>query len=214
MAITLKAEDLRNILIKLAGVFEENKDYLNDLDTKTGDGDHGLSMARGFSAVASYIREKSPQTIDKILMEGGLQFNEAAGSTIGILMFSALREAGKAAVEKEQITLAELKGLLDAAIGGIMKRGKAVAGQKTILDSLCPALKALEEGLAAAGSNEKKLIESVMQAAEKGAESTRNMKPGIGRARWFAERSRGEIDPGAVSGCLLIKTVGDYLLSG
>ncbi len=214
MAITLKAEDLRNILIKLAGVFEENKDYLNDLDTKTGDGDHGLSMARGFSAVASYIREKSPQTIAKILMEGGLQFNEAAGSTIGILMFSAMREAGKAAAEKEQINLAELKGLLDAAIGGIMKRGKAVVGQKTILDAICPALKALEEGLAAAGADEKKLIESVMQAAEEGAESTRNMKPGIGRARWFVERSRGEIDPGAVSGCLLIKAVGDYLLAG
>lgn len=213
MAVALKVEDVRNLLIKLAEVFEENKEYLNDLDTKLGDGDHGLSMARGFSAVAAYVKEKSPATISGTLMEGGMQFNEAAGSTIGILMFSALREAGKGSVEKEQITLADLKSMLGAAIKGIMKRGKAEVGQKTILDSLHPALKALEEGLSAPDPDDAKLIRAMIQAASEGAENTRQLEPKIGRARWFAERSKGEIDPGAVSGYLIIKTVGEYLLS-
>ena len=213
MAVALKAEDLRNILEKLAGVFEESKDHLNDLDTKLGDGDHGLSMARGFGAVAAYVKEKCPTMISNILMEGGMQFNEAAGSTIGILMFSALREAGKAAAEKEQITLADLKEMLETAIKGIMKRGKAEVGQKTILDSLHPALRALEVGLATPEPDEKRLIESVVRAALEGADNTRQLEPSIGRAKWFAERSKGEIDPGAVSGYLIIQTVADYLLA-
>jgi dihydroxyacetone kinase-like protein len=211
MSAALNAKDVKNVLKKLAEVFEENRDRLNDLDTKLGDGDLGRSMALGFAAVASYIDEKNPATIREMLMDGGMQFNEAAGSTIGILMFSAMREAGKALGEKQQIGLTELKEMLAAAIEGIKKRGKAEVGQKTILDSLHPALQVLEEGLNDSKADERALIKSAIEAASSGAESTREMPPTIGRAKWFADRSQGEIDPGAVSGALIIKTVGEYL---
>jgi dihydroxyacetone kinase-like protein len=206
-------QDVKNILKKLSEVFEDNRDRLNDLDTKLGDGDHGRSMALGFSAVASYIEENQPATIREVLRDGGMQFNEAAGSTIGILMFSAMREAGKAAAEREQVGLEDLKGMLVGAIEGIKKRGKAQVGQKTILDSLHPALMALEEGLKDPESDKSLLVQSMIDAASEGAESTRQMKPTIGRAKWFAERSESEIDPGAVSGALIIETLGNYLLS-
>ena len=211
MALTLKHEDVAAILIKLAEVFEQNKDHLNDLDTKIGDGDHGLSMARGFTAVAKYVKEKAPATISAMLMEGGMQFNEAAGSTIGILMFSAMREAGKGIKDKEEVTLSDLAAMLEAAIQGIMKRGKAQVGQKTILDSLHPALVVLQQGIGS-GRDEEKLVAAVIQAAADGAEKTRDLRPEAGRARWFSERSQGQIDPGAVSGHLILKTLGEYLL--
>ena len=211
MPLTLKHEDVAAILTKLAEVFEQSKDHLNDLDTKIGDGDHGLSMARGFTAVAKYVKEKAPATISAMLMEGGMQFNEAAGSTIGILMFSAMREAGKGIKDKEEVTLSDLAAMLEAAIQGIMKRGKAQVGQKTILDSLHPALVVLQQGIGS-GRDEEKLVAAVIQAAADGAEKTRDLRPEAGRARWFSERSQGQIDPGAVSGHLIIKTVGEYLL--
>ncbi len=211
MPLTFKPVDVAAILCKLADVFEENKDRLNDLDTKIGDGDHGLSMARGFGAVAKYVKEKNPATISALLMDGGMQFNEAAGSTIGILVFSAMREAGKAVKDKKEVTLSDLAAMLEAAIQGIMKRGKAQVGQKTILDSLHPALDALQQGIEG-GTNEEKLMAEVIQAAADGAEKTRDLKPEAGRARWFSDRSQGQIDPGAVSGHLILKTAGEYLL--
>ena len=211
VSMVLNIDNVRGILERLATVFEENRDRLNDLDTKLGDGDHGRSMALGFNAVSSFVKDKSELTIKQMLMDGGMQFNEAAGSTIGILMFSAMREAGKTLGEKQQIGLADLKEMLAAAIEGIKKRGKAEVGQKTILDSLGPALRVLEEGLKDSKVDEASLIQSVIDAASSGAESTRGMRPTIGRAKWFAERSKGEIDPGAVSGALIIKTVGDCL---
>ena len=212
VSMVLNTDDVRSILERLAAVFEENRDRLNDLDTKLGDGDHGRSMALGFTAASSFVKDKSQLTIKQMLMDGGMQFNEAAGSTIGILMFSAMREAGKTIGDKERIGLADLKEMLDAAIRGIMKRGKAELGQKTILDSLHPALRVLEEGLKDSNPDEAALIQSAIEAASTGAEKTRDMKPTIGRAKWFAERSQREIDPGAVSGALIIKTVGEYLV--
>ena len=92
-----------------------------------------------------------------------------------------------------------------------MKRGKAQIGQKTILDSLHPALVVLQQGIGS-GDDEKKLVAEVIQAAADGAEKTRELRPEVGRARWFSERSQGQIDPGAVSGHLIIKTVGECLL--
>jgi dihydroxyacetone kinase-like protein len=215
MALSIKPEDAAAILDRLAEVFQEQKDHLNELDAKIGDGDHGLSMARGFGAAAKHVREKSPASVSAVLMEGGMQFNEAAGSTIGILMFSAMREAGKVIKDKEEATLSDLASMLEAAVQGIMKRGKAQTGQKTILDSLQPALEVLQAGVASGSGgqiDERKLLADVIQAAADGAEATRDLKPEAGRARWFSERSVGQIDPGAVSGHLILKTIGEYLL--
>jgi dihydroxyacetone kinase-like protein len=158
---------LRNVVElfgRLAAAFEQNRDRLNELDAAIGDGDHGLSMARGFSAVAAALREKAPATISDALTQGGMQFNEVSGSTIGILMFSAMREAGKTAAGKETL--------------------------------------------------EAEALEAAARAAEEGAEATRGLDSKIGRARWFSERSRGALDPGAVSGAIIVRNVVDYVREG
>ncbi len=212
MSMVLNAEDVRKILEKLAEVFKEKKDELNHLDTKVGDGDHGRSMDLGFTAVNTLAKDQPDLTIKQMLTDGGMQFNEAAGSTIGILMFSAMREAGKALGDKEEVGLADLKEMLDAAIKAIMKRGKSELGQRTILDSLHPAFKVLDDGLNDSKADEAALVQSAIEAASSGAESTKEMKPTIGRAKWFVDRAHGEIDPGAVSGALIIELVGEYLI--
>jgi dihydroxyacetone kinase-like protein len=210
---SLALQDVVELFGKLAAAFEENRDRLNELDATIGDGDHGMSMARGFSAVAAALRQKAPATISDALMQGGMQFNEVSGSTIGILMFSAMREAGKVAAGKQTLGAAELADMLAAAIDGIKRRGKAELGQKTILDSLHPGLEALRASLIS-GSPEEEALEAAARAAEAGADSTRELDSTIGRARWFSERSRGALDPGAVSGAIIVRTVADYLRHG
>jgi phosphoenolpyruvate---glycerone phosphotransferase subunit DhaL len=209
--VELRAADLAAIARRLAGAFAAERDRLNELDAKLGDGDHGLSMARGFSAVADLLEAQTQPSITEALLQAGSRFNEISGSTIGILMYSAMREAGKAVAGKEGVGLPDLATMLEAAVGGIRKRGKADVGQKTILDSLHPALTALRASLAA-GAPEEQALRDAAQAAADGAERTRHMESTVGRARWFAERSKGEIDPGAVSGAIIVKTVVSCLL--
>jgi dihydroxyacetone kinase-like protein len=207
----LRAADVAGMARRLARAFEESRDRLNELDARIGDGDHGLSMARGFSALASRFEEAPPASASDALLQGGALFNEVSGSTIGILMFSAMREAGKAVSGKEVLDLADLALMLEAAIGGIRKRGKAEPGQKTILDSLHPALLAFQAGLAE-GRPEEEVLRAAVRAADEGAERTRGMDPVVGRARWFRERSKGELDPGAVSGAIIVRTAVSCLL--
>ena len=210
MSITLHQEDLKEIMSQLATVFSQEKNFLNDLDSKIGDGDHGLSMSRGFNGVRDYVAKNPNLSISEILIKGGMQFNELTGSTIGILIFSAMRSAGLTVKAKESIDLSDLKDILSASIEAIQKRGKASRGKKTILDSLIPTL----EYLNSKDNNEDpESIKEAIQVAHQSAESTKELESQIGRARWFKERSIGVMDPGAYSGYLIIKTIGDYILN-
>jgi len=210
MAIQLQQEDVKKIMVQLADTFNKQKDFLNDLDSKIGDGDHGLSMSRGFNAIIKIIEKSTELTIYDIMIKGGMQFNEATGSTIGILIFSAMRAAGVAIKDKETLDLEDIQNMLQLAIEAIKKRGKASLGQKTILDSLIPSLEYLE------GQNSKidesLIIEGMVKKALEGAQSTINLKSQIGRAKWFIDRSIGVMDPGAYSGYLIIKTIGEYII--
>lgn len=211
MGVELGLEDFVSIFERLAGEFETRRDELNDLDTRLGDGDHGFSMARGFAAARDHALRREDASVGDLLISAGMQFNESAGSTIGILMFSALREAGKITADKALLRFPDLVDILDAAIVGVRKRGKAEAGQKTILDSLIPALAEMRRGLVEGASDEAGVARRAAEAAREGAEATRQMQPAVGRAKWFAQRSEGEIDPGAVSGAAMVNVLATYL---
>ena len=213
MHVKLGKEDICNIIKKLSAVFKNEKDLLNDLDSKIGDGDHGLSMSRGFDAIDKYLVKRPDLSISDTLIQGGMQFNEVTGSTIGILIFSAMRAAGLAIKDKESIDIMDLEFMLEEAVKAIMKRGKASAGQKTMLDSLVPSLEYLKKS---EKNNMKKdeisIVKQMVEKAYKGAKSTKQMESTIGRAKWFKNRSIGVIDPGAYSSYLIIKTIGDYII--
>lgn len=212
ISVKLNNNDLKEIIEELAVVFKKEKDYLNELDSKIGDGDHGLSMSRGFSAIAKYIQKNGPLNITDILVKGGTQFNEITGSTIGILIFSAMRAAGLAVKGKETVDLKDITLMFDEAIKAIIKCGKASIGQKTMLDSLMPSFEFLQKKTKEDIKDEIIVIREVINKAHKGAESTKQMESVIGRAKWFKNRSLGVLDPGAHSSYLIIKTIGDYLL--
>jgi phosphoenolpyruvate---glycerone phosphotransferase subunit DhaL len=210
MTIKLQQEDVKEIINRLSEVFNKEKSNLNELDSKIGDGDHGLSMARGFNAIVSYLKDNPDLSISDILSQGGMQFNEVTGSTIGILIFSAMRAAGMKVKDKTEIGFPDLQTMLAVSIEAIQKRGKAQKGQKTILDTLIPTLKYLESQKI--DEDESEIITEAINIAHKSAEATKDLEPQVGRARWFKERGMGNIDPGAYTGYLIIKTVGEYIL--
>ena len=209
MTIKLQQEDIKKIMSQLATVFNQEKNLLNDLDSKIGDADHGLSMSRGFNAIVNYLKEHSDLSITDIFSKGGMQFNEVTGSSIGILIFSAMRSAGLSVKNKQTIDISDLKSMLAASIEAIQKRGKASKGQKTILDSMIPTLEYLNNQK---NNEDPKCIREAIKVAHRSAELTKELESQIGRARWFKERSIGVMDPGAYTGYLIIKTIGEYIL--
>ena len=196
------------VMPALVAVFAQETDRLNALDAQLGDGDHGLSMQTGLRALLALTESSPDQSLESFLREGGTAFNEAAGSTIGILVMSALKAAGQSVAGKDTLDVGDAADMLEAAISAIMARGKAKPGQKTILDSLMPAVEALRR-CAGGPDQHPPVAEQVSDAAKSGAEGTVELTSSTGRARWFKDRSIGIMDPGAWSGYLIMKTVGE-----
>jgi dihydroxyacetone kinase len=198
-------------MTRLVALFEAELDRLNELDAQLGDGDHGLSMLTGLRAARDIAHTDHGLSLPDFLRQAATGFNEAAGSTIGILMMSAMRAAGESVHGKPDLSGSDAAIMLDAAVKAIMKRGKTDLGQKTIIDSLAPAVDSLSAS-ARNGASAVETADAAALAAREGAESTKPMSSTIGRARWFAERSVGIMDPGAWSGYLLVKTLGDCVV--
>ncbi len=194
------------ILQAVAKRIEAEKDFLTQLDNEIGDGDHGINMARGFQAVEQKLPTLADKDIGAILKGVGMQLVSTVGGASGPLYGTAFMKAGAACKDKMELDGAGFAAALDAAIGGIKMRGKAHEGEKTMLDALCPAYAALQEGLAA-GSDTKAALEAAVAAAEKGVEYTKTIIATKGRASYLGERSIGHQDPGATSSLYMLQTI-------
>ncbi|MBO4288910.1 MAG: dihydroxyacetone kinase subunit L [Lachnospiraceae bacterium] len=196
-------------LTKIGETITENKDFLTDLDREIGDADHGINMTRGFHAVA----EKVPSDLEDIgaaLKKAGMTLLSTVGGASGPLYGTAYMEAGKVMAGKTEMTAEDFKAALEAAIAGIQKRGKAVKGEKTMLDALIPALDAYTaaiEGGADMGAG----LEEACKAANEGIEFTKTIIATKGRASYLGERSIGHQDPGATSATLTLETIRDFV---
>ena len=196
-------------LAKIGERITENKDFLTDLDREIGDADHGVNMARGFHAVS----EKVPadmEDIGALLKKTGMTLLSTVGGASGPLYGTAYMEAGKVVAGKTALTAEDLKLMLEAAIAGIQKRGKAVKGEKTMLDALIPAHDAY---VAAVEAGEELLpaLEKACAAAEEGVEFTKTIIATKGRASYLGERSLGHQDPGATSATITLEALRDFL---
>jgi dihydroxyacetone kinase-like protein len=210
MKDTLTFNDMKNILVQIGQLMDENKDFLCQLDGAIGDGDIGLTMSKGFRAVVDNFPEIKEESIDVLLMKSAMVMGEKVASTMGTLMATALIRGGKAVKGKTELTLADLAEMTKAMTDGLMERGKAKPGDKTILDSLIPAY----EALAAASSDGKPLREAIhgaFAAAEEGALATKNMQSRHGRGARYLEKSIGHQDPGATVGALFFKGFHVYI---
>ena len=188
-----------------ARVLEENKEYLTELDAAIGDADHGINMDRGFKAVLQKLPAVEDKDIGTILKTTGMALVSTVGGAGGPLYGTFFMRAGMAVDAKEVLNLEDVVALFEAALEGVVQRGKAALGDKTMVDAITPAVNALKEALAE-GADLKEALRRATEAAEKGMKYTIPMLAKKGRASYLGERSIGHQDPGATSSYLIFRT--------
>ena len=193
---------------KYASVIEENRQYLIDLDSAIGDADHGENMNRGFQAVMKKMPDMTDKDIGTILKTVGMTLLSTVGGAGGPLYGTVFMQMGTKSAGKMSLDLQDWYDMLDAALAGVILRGKAALNDKTMVDALSPALVALKDAIHAGKSNTDALTLSAA-AAEKGMLDTIPLVARKGRASYLGERSAGHQDPGATSSYFLLKAAAD-----
>ena len=195
------------ILLRVAKVMEEQKDFLTELDNVIGDGDHGINMARGFAEVEKKMDTLADQDIGAILKGVGMTLVSTVGGASGPLYGTAFLKAGMTIGAKNEIGMSDFLASLGAAIEGIKARGRSTLGEKTMLDAMIPAYEVM---MLAAGAGEKdchRVLNAGLAAAEAGVEHTKSLVATKGRASYLGERSIGHQDPGATSFTVMLKVI-------
>ncbi len=189
----------------------EQRDYLTSLDLEIGDGDHGINMARGFTAAQEAVDEMLDTTKPGPVLDAiGRALIQNTGGAAGPLFGTAFRKAAAACDEETGLNIRSLEKLLAAAIEGIKERGRAEAGDKTILDALIP----IHEVFLPENTEGKRLFEVLQEGLRSGREGvayTKTIVAKKGRASLIGERSIGHEDPGAMSTLLLYRALYQFL---
>lgn len=201
-------EDNLRWLQRIADVLHENAQYLTQLDSAIGDADHGANMDRGFKAVSDKFPSMAAMDISSQLKTVGMTLVSTVGGASGPLYGTAFLRAGTAVAGKEELEAGDLVTMLDAFLGGIVVRGKAQPGEKTMVDALTPALASAKQALAE-GVTVKELALRATQAAEEGMKATIPLLATKGRASYLGERSIGHQDPGATSSWLILRSLAE-----
>ncbi len=193
-----------------AAVLEENKEYLTQLDAAIGDADHGINMDRGFKKVMSQLPSVVDKDIGSILKTAGMALISSVGGAGGPLYGTLFMRAGMAVDGKYELTSEDVAALLQAAVDGVVQRGKAQLGDKTMVDALAPAAEAFKQAIET-GSDVVEALQRAVAAAEQGMKDTIPMLAKKGRASYLGERSIGHQDPGATSSYLILKALLDVI---
>ncbi len=204
----IQQEDVIQWLKNCAQVISKNRDYLVELDAAIGDADHGVNMERGFNAVVAKLPELINQDIGTILKTVGMTLVSTVGGASGPLYGTFFLQAGMKLSGKKELSLADWVAALEAAVQGVVMRGKAQAGDKTMLDALLPALSVLQQAQAE-NLPLHEALEKATSAAEEGMHATIPLQARKGRASYLGERSIGHQDPGATSAYLILKAASD-----
>jgi dihydroxyacetone kinase-like protein len=189
----------------------EHGDYLTELDSAIGDADHGTNLIRGMDAVMAAV-ELAPPTPGELLKKVGMTLVTSVGGASGPLYGTFFLRAATASGDATSLDGEALLAALRAGLEGIVARGKAEAGDKTMYDALAPALAAFEAALGS-GADLDEAARAAAGAAAAGRDATEPMLALKGRASYLGERSIGHIDPGAASSALLVATLADTLES-
>lgn len=202
----MNSNKVKEVLIAISNKINEEKDFLTELDNKIADGDHGINLARGFSAVEEMIKDSSDEDLGTIFKNVGMKLVSTVGGAAGPLYGTAFLRAANVVNNKNDISLVDFVSCLDAAIEGVKFRGKSVQGEKTMLDAMIPALEAINNSLANKDDNKTALYNGV-NAAFDGVEYTKTIAATKGRASYIGDRSIGYQDPGATSFSLILETI-------
>ncbi|PCE14395.1 dihydroxyacetone kinase [Microbacterium sp. SZ1] len=210
MAETIGTATVVDWITRFRDAVTEKRDWLTELDSAIGDADHGANMSRGMAAVVEKLGPASPATMDELLKSVGMTLVSSVGGASGPLYGTLFLRMGMTAGAVTELDAAALAAALRAGLDGIVARGKAEAGDKTLFDAMAPAVDALDAGVArAAGIAD--ATRAAAKAAAAGRDSTTPLVARKGRASYLGERSAGHLDPGAASVTLLFETLADAI---
>jgi len=208
MSITANSVKVIQMLECAATAMSENRTFLIELDSVIGDGDLGITMDKGFAAAAKTARELSAEAPGSIFMKAGMAISREAPSTTGTLMATGLMRGGKAVSDRQELSASDMKVFLAAFLQGVMDRGKAKPGEKTLVDILLPAVEAMEASV----TDDAALIwKQAEEGAVRGIEAAKALQAQHGKAAVFREKTVGLEDPGGRAVFLLIKSFAEAL---
>jgi phosphoenolpyruvate---glycerone phosphotransferase subunit DhaL len=211
MSDIVSLEDAAPITIDIAQAVVAARDHLSEIDAATGDGDHGINMAKGFRLVIERLSNKPFDLRQGFATIGDTLLSDIGGS-MGPLYGSLFTEMSDTLENKTELDRDGFGVMLRAAEAAIVDLGAAKVGDKTLIDVLTPSREAFEKA-AAAGQDFAGCLSAMRDAAAAGLESTRDMVAKLGRASRLGERSRGVLDAGAASCELILRTLADGLLA-
>ena len=195
------------VVLSLAERIVENRAYLSEIDGKIGDGDHGVNMAKGFGMAAERLKGKDASLAESLDTLGTVLMTEIGGS-MGPLYGVMFTEFAEKIEGVEKIDAAAYSAMLHAGVSGIQSIGSARVGDKTLIDTLVPAVEAFDKATSE-GKTFGEALEALVAAAEAGRDSTINLVAKIGRASRLGERSLGVLDAGATSCAIILKELSE-----
>ena len=203
-------DDVDLVLRTMAKTIVDNAVYFAELDSVVGDGDFGYSLRNGFEVVVSDYDTFDRSSAGSVFKKVGFVLSGKVGGVSGPIWGTAFLRASQAAGEKTDLTSADVIAILRAAVVGIMHRGGASLGEKTLLDALVPAIDTLEAGLARPEAAQDHGVTALQEAADvatRAAEDTKPMLALRGRAAYTGERSIGSVDAGATAIGVILQSI-------
>lgn len=205
----LNREDIKGMLLYVAEKIIENKDFLTELDSKIGDGDHGIGMVVGMENVITTLKsqDKTPDPYALFVLAGRSMLMSMGGAS-GVIFGSLFMEGAKGMETKEKLDASNLAELFQRSLKAIQTRGGAQVGDKTMVDALSPAVDTM---LAYSGDDITAMFKAAAKAAKLGMENTMNYQAKQGRAKSLMERSIGYQDAGAASTWIIFRSMAEWL---
>jgi dihydroxyacetone kinase-like protein len=210
VSMGVSVDDLSSWVHAYAEVVHENAALLTDLDAAIGDADHGSNMDRGFKAAVAAIDGGSFDTADALLKKVGMTLVSTVGGASGPLYGTFFLRCGTALADVDDIDAAAFGVALHAGVDGLLSRGKAELGDKTMYDAWAPALEAYDSAVGS-GASLADALRAAADAAAVGRDATIDLVARKGRASYLGERSKGHQDPGATSTTLLLEAAAGTL---
>jgi phosphoenolpyruvate---glycerone phosphotransferase subunit DhaL len=207
MTSQLTPDQVRLMMLQVADAIIAFEAMLSQADRDLGDGDHGLGMKRGMEAVKAQLNLMEPGSVEQVFVTTGTAMMSSMGGASGALFGTVYRAGGKALAGRAGLDSEGLALLLEAALEGVMKRGGAKTGDKTMIDALAPAAAKARE---VAALDLPDSLKAVAAAAESGKEASRAMVAQFGRAKTLGEACIGFPDAGACSVTIMLSTMCDY----
>lgn len=205
MPESISSAQMYKIIVTICDTVEEQQQYLSDLDGELGDGDHGVNMAKCFRDVRKKVDAVADKDCGVILKTVGMHVMNSVGGAMGALYGTMFLKLASECVGKTEVTLDDLARMFTTAENGIRTIGKANVGDKTLLDTIAPAVASLQKSAA----EKKSLAEGLdyfEKAAREGMESTRPLIAKMGRASRLGERTIGHLDAGATSCYFILRS--------